>query len=400
MLAPAHRSDLTSRRRFALAWTFLLAAAALGVLLRWHLVSPLPAFHYAHLLHTHSHLAFLGWVGNAFFVAALRHFVPAREAAGYDRIWWALQAGVVGMAATFPFQGYGAASIAFAALHTAASAVFALKLWRGHRAAPAAAPHLRAALGFLLVSGAGPLALGPLAATGLRETPAYTLAIYFYLHCQYNGWFLFFLQALVLQRRADAGVPVTTSAAVRAAHWLLAGTVLTYAHSALWLEPAGWVYAAAGAGAFAQVIGCAHLWRSGRAPADGRGGLRPLERLALGCFLAKHALQAAVLLPGCSALAQERWVAIAFLHLVFLGVVTPALIAWAQAQGWWRDGMRERAAIAVHLAGVAGTEGLLILPGLSALTGMVPAVPLLPALLASAGVTLLGLLALGRPGRR
>lgn len=384
-------------RRFALAWLFLLVAAILGVTLRWQFVAPLPGLNYVFLLHAHSHVAFLGWVGNAFVVASLRHFVPAEAAASYDRLWWILQLGVVGMTIAFPFQGYATVSIAFATLHTGAMTVFAVQLWRRNGASPAARPHLRAALGFLLASGLGPLALGPLAAAGMRDSPAYTLAIYFYLHCQYNGWFLFFLQALLLQRRQETGTPVTVPAAVRAAHWLVVGCVLTYALSALWLQPSPWVLVAAGVGGVAQLIGCGWLLYSVRHPAATGHNLTPLERFAVGCFLLKHALQLLATVPGLAALAHERFVAIAFLHLVFLGVVTPALIAWGQAQGWLRTDGRARIGIALFLLGAAAGEVLLLAPALARAGGFALALPLPAALLAGAGVTLLGLLVIGRP---
>lgn len=396
-LPPTGPAAPSAARRFALAWLFLLVAAALGVALRWQFVAPLPGLNYAFFLHTHSHVAFLGWVGNAYVVASLRHFVPADAAAGYDRLWWLLQVGILGMALTFPFQGYAAASIVFATLHTAAMTVFAVKLWRRNCATAAARPHLRAALGFLLVSGLGPLALGPLAAAGLRDTPAYTLAIYFYLHCQYNGWFLFFLQALTLQRRHEAGTPVATEPAVRAARWLTVGCVLTYALSTLWLQPSPWVLLAAGIGGVAQLVGCGWLLRSVRQPGAGGHGLTGLERFAVGCFLLKHVLQLLAIVPGLVALAHERFVAIAFLHLVFLGIVTPALIAWGQAQGWLGNGGRERGGIGLFLAGAAATEFLLLAPTLAHAGGFALALPLPAALLAGAVVTLLGLLVIGRP---
>jgi hypothetical protein len=389
-------------RRFAVAWMFLLISAALGVGLRLQLVSPVAGLNYGFLLHTHSHVAFLGWVFNAFFVAALRHFIPPEAARGYDVLWWTMQVGVLGMMATFPFQGYAFASITFATLHTGAAAVFAGKLWRGNCAAPAARVHLRAALGFMLLSGLGPIALGPLAALGLRESPVYTLSIYFYLHCQYNGWFLFFLQALLLQRRHEAGYPADGYAAIRAARWLASGCLLTYALSALWIQPPAWVQGLAAAGGLAQIIGCVELWRAVRGTFPPGAGLPPLEWIAAGGFGLKHGLQLAAALPGLAGFAHERFIAIAFLHLIFLGIVTPALIAWARENGWFPPARRQRPGLLVFLGGAAATELLLLAPAAAGLAGQALALPLpLPhALLAASVAILIGLLALGRPGHR
>ncbi|MFH1499816.1 MAG: hypothetical protein ABII82_18545 [Verrucomicrobiota bacterium] len=322
-----------SRRVFAVALGFLLVVAVLGTLLRLHAVVPLTGFAYSNILHAHSHVAFLGWVFNAFFALALTHFIPPVDRRGYLRLFVVLQVAVVGMLVAYPVQGYGAVSIAFSSLHMVGSGVFAWKLWRSNTASPAASGHLGAALLFLVVSGLGPLALGPLAAAGLRDTPAYQLSIYFYLHCQYNGWFLFFLQAVLFQ----SFTPANPDAARRALWWLAAGAVLTLAQSALWLHPPGWVYVIAALGGGAQLVGCVHLLRALR----GSGALftgmaRALAVLALGGFLLKHILQAASALSVLSHLVNHRFTVIAFLHLVFLGVVAPAIFAWALRHGWLR----------------------------------------------------------------
>ena len=55
---------------------FFATSAVLGAFLRFLTVHPIAGFNYGHLLHTHSHLAFLGWVFNAFFAIALQWFVP------------------------------------------------------------------------------------------------------------------------------------------------------------------------------------------------------------------------------------------------------------------------------------------------------------------------------------
>lgn len=362
-----------ARRAFGTALGFLAVAAALGALLRWQTVRPLAAVNYGYLLHAHSHTAFLGWVFNAFFAVALASFIPAGEHRACGRLFLVLQVAVLGMLASFPFQGYGLVSIAFSTLHMGGSVAFAWRLWRRHLAAPAARGHLRVALGFLVVSGLGPLALGPLAAFGLRDTPAYHLAIYFYLHAQYNGWFLFFLQAVLFQALAQHGLPVAEADARRALRWLAVGAVLTLAQSTLWLDPPGWVYVVAGLGGVAQLAGCAWLLRALRgAGALFAGPARLLAGLALAAFLLKHALQAAAAWPPLNGLTNHRFIAIAFLHLVFLGVVAPALFAWALRLGWLRAGRMTGAGLALFLGGAIFTELLLVASALGAVPSGLP----------------------------
>jgi hypothetical protein len=350
-----------ARRAFGVALVFLVVVAVLGTLLRWQAVWPLAGVNYGYFLHAHSHAAFLGWVFNAFIALAFVFFIPTDQYRAHRRLFIVLQIAVAGMLVVFPIQGYAAVSIAFSTLHMGGSFVFAWWLWRNNLAASIARGPLRVALVFLVASGLGPLSLGPLAANGLRDTPAYHLSVYFYLHAQYNGWFLFFLQAVLLQSATRRGVTVDENDARRAMHWLTVGTVLTFAQSTLWLSPPGWVYSIAGMGGVAQLVGCFFLLRSFLgAWARLTGTIRVLAGLAVGAFLLKHALQAAAAWPVLGALGSHRFIVIAFLHLVFLGVVAPALFAWAIGLGWLPDHRLTRFGLGLFLAGASVTELLLV----------------------------------------
>jgi len=371
-------ASVLPRRAFRAAMGFLLVTALLGVLLRWQHVSPLPGQIYGHWLHAHSHTAFLGFVFNAFLALALGAFIPSAEHRAYARLFVVLQIAVLGMLATFPRQGYAAGSIAFSTLHLVAAAVFAWRLWRRNQAAPAARAHLGASLFFLVASGLGPLALGPLAAAGLRDTPAYALSIYFYLHAQYNGCFPFFLQSIALQQSASANHPALVRSPAFARHatlalrWGFAGVVLTFAQSTLWLDPPAWVRLVAFLGGLAQLLGFAHLLLAlrpaSRLPA---GPVRWLLRLAVASFALKLLLQLASAWPALAPLADHRYVVIAFLHLVFLGFVSPALFAAGLHAGWLRDRLATRLALVLFLLAAAFSELVLVAVAL----GWAPPVP-------------------------
>jgi hypothetical protein len=346
-----------ARHAFGVAGVFLVVVAALGALLRWQSVWPMAGVNYTHWLHAHSHTAFLGWVFNAFFALALHRFVAEEDVRVFWRLFGLMQVAVVGMLIAYPIQGYGAVSIVFSTLHMVCSVVFAWRLWRRNRATPAARIHLRVALAFMIMSGLGPLTLGPLAALGMRDSPAYLLSIYFYLHCQYNGWFMFFLQALAFQDMSED----RTTDAQRAAAWLGAGALLTLVLSALWLHPPMWVYAVAAVGGAAQLTGCFYLLRGLRGFGQKfAGAARGLVGLVVAAFLLKHALQVASAWPALESLVNHRFMVIAFLHLVFLGVVTPSLLAWALRLGWLRDGGWTRAGLGVFFAGAVVSQAVLV----------------------------------------
>lgn len=354
---------------------------------------PISELNYAFVLHAHSHTAFHGWIYNGFFALALHFFVRPEDRACFARLFLVTQIATVGMLITFPFQGYACESIVFSSLHVGCSGMFAWKLLRSNQAVEVARLALAWSFTFMFVSAIGPLALGPLAGMGMRGSEWYSMAIYFYLHFQYNGWFVFFLVAVLWQWRHSAGedVGVTVRSAKRAVHLLAAGCVLTLALSALWMNPPTSVFAVGLAGAVLQGAGCAYLWWALRA------NPRPFEQriagwlaqVAAAAFLLKVALQFLAGWPMLAALATQRMVVVGFLHLVFLAVVTPALIAAAVECGWMRLRGLSVAGLVVLAMGSIATEAILFLPPATALFPWLPMLPRIPESLAVAGAMIL-----------
>ncbi len=345
------------RTAFVIAWCFLAIAAGWGAILRVQVIYPLIPLEYAHMLHAHSHAAFLGWVFNAFVALALRFFVPEEKTVEFRNVFWVMQIAVVGMLLTFPFQGYAAASITFSTLHLAGGATFAWKLLRQNVVTTAARWALRWAIVFLVLSAAGPLALGPMAASGMKGTPWYQFAIYFYLHFQYNGWFIFFLLAAMIQRQQERASAFATAPLIRAIHWLAVGCLLTVVLSAWWMGPTPWMFLVATLGGGAQLVGLLGLFRTRLHVGLFASPIAStLGTLAFCAFALKLALQLASGIPAFADLAMARPVVIGFLHLVFLGVVTPLLIAWAAELAWLRIKRLATAGLSLLLVGAAATE--------------------------------------------
>ncbi|AHF94664.1 hypothetical protein OPIT5_23195 [Opitutaceae bacterium TAV5] len=385
---PAPFRSPAAFRMFQVAWVWLLVAALTGTFLRGCFIRPPAWVVYGNWLHAHSHIALLGWGGSALFALAIRFFVPAGDMRWPLRLFVVAQIGNAGMLATFPVQGYARESIAFSTLHLGCFAWFAVRLWRGNRACPAARPFLRAGVVFLLVSALGPFALGPLAATGLKESPWYTLAVYFYVHFQANGWLLFLPGAALLQYRHERGIPCAENGARRAAGFFAWGCVLTFAVSALWMDPPAWVRWTAAAGGVLQLAGCVCAWRmlvpgrcvpvAARADAGVGGGVYARRLLAVAgvAFVLKCVLQLAAVLPALGELAYGgRNMPVAFLHLVFLGVASLAILALAAGCGWLRPVRRIRAGAWVLVAGIGATEAALVWQSLAGVWAGWPVVP-------------------------
>ena len=184
---------------------YLLLTATLGLLLRWLIIYPIPGVSFRYLQHTHSHIAFMGWVFNAFFVAIILGYFKNEPGIlkSFHKLFIFLQISVIGMLATFPFQGYGLFSIAFSTLHTILAFWFVIKFLlisrKNNLRKNPSYKYLLAGFIFLAISALGPLALGIISAQGMKDSDWYDLAIYFFLHFQYNGWFLFVVFALFFQ---------------------------------------------------------------------------------------------------------------------------------------------------------------------------------------------------------
>lgn len=359
---------------------WLVVAVIIGVLLRYSLsIGSLEGFPVANWRHAHSHIAFLGWIFNALVGLSFWLF-PVNTGVGQQIRWfWLAQLSVLGMAIFYPIQGYAAGSIAFSTLHIVASIGIGWRLFTlpvaAHIPAQAQARSImRWALVAMVISALGPVVLGPLAALGYKETIWYRLAIYWYLHFQYNGWFILQMLALWLIHRVQNGAHMP----LRGIPLLVIGVMLTYAQSTLWATDAWWVYVVAFAGGACQIIGLVQVgWavrKSWAMSATTAWSSRVLALVAVGLGL-KVVLQFWQVFPGCNALAEVHGVVIAFLHLVFLGVVTPFIWAMIVSTGMVRlQSMWNSAAFGLFLGGFILMELGLILP---VLWGQVPA--LLPA---------------------
>ncbi len=382
---------------FVIAWGFLAIAAAFGAILRGQVIHPLISLEYAHMLHAHSHAAFLGWVFNAFVALALHFFVPAGERRQFRTVFWVMQIAVVGMLLTFPFQGYAGASITFSTLHLVGGATFAWKLLLQSVVTKGARWALRWAIVFLVLSAAGPLALGPLAAAGMKGTPWYQFAIYFYLHFQYNGWFMFFLLAVLIQRQQELAPASTTSGLIAAIDWLAGGCLLTVVLSAWWMGPTPWMFLVATLGGLAQLVGLVGLLRTRL-----HVGLFTLPiasilgTVAFIAFALKLTLQLVSGVPAFAELAMARPVVIGFLHLVFLGVVTPLLIGWATELEWLRIRGAATVGLSLLLIGAATTELVLFAQPVPSLVAIIGAWLNRPEILAASALTMsIGVFLLG-----
>lgn len=379
---------------------FFALAACFGLLLRWHVVYPLDGITYPYVLHAHSHVMFLGWVTNVLLVFVIDRFVPTSKAKWYRKAFYWAQALLVGMSVSFPFQGYGVASIVLSTLHTALIVVLALRFFRISKTLPGSASlwYLRTALIYFLVSAVGPLAIGATGAMGLAQSQWYYLSVYYYLHFQYNGFFTFGALAVVLNLLDLKGITYDRAEVLRAGRILAAACVPAYFLSTLWADP-GLIFNGVGFLAAAlQIVSLVLLVRFLRtivvevSAKLSRAGVRLLF-LAFACYVIKLFAQWISAFPEVAHLAAaNRPYVMAYLHLVLIGTITLPLLTWYLERGlFWH---LARIALVIVVVGFFFTEVLLtIMPEASRLNlgsgSVLPMAMLVASVILTLGIILL-----------
>jgi hypothetical protein len=294
------------------------------------MIAPLGGIVYSYLLHTHSHVMFLGWVLNVLIIAFAHEFPSTKT---FKTIFWFLQVCVVGMLISFPLQGYGLYSIAFSTLHTLGAFFFIILFFRSTKALSSISAYLaRAALLFFVLSSLGPFSLGYLKANGLEHTNLYRFSIYFYLHFQYNGFFLMAILSLFIKLIEDHIPPNVMPDVKQGCRLLVISCVPAFALSMLWAAP-GIIFNVIGAiAAIAQFAGLYLALKPLSNVIRNTSFFRTEKFLLTMSFFAlilKLILQLVSAYPPVAFFANEfRPIVIAYLHLVLLGCISFFLIAW------------------------------------------------------------------------
>ena len=364
------------RKYYRIPLVFLLLASLLGLFLRWQFLIPTSGIRYSFFLHAHSHVMFLGWIFNVLYLSLLEHNIPGQHHKRLLRIFIALQILVVAMMISFPIQGYGVFSILFSTLHTIAALIlvplFFIYTKRDLRVSTWFA---RAASLFFFISSAGPFALGYLMASGRGQTDWYNFSIYFYLHFQYNGFFLFGIFSLFYQLLEQKKIAFSVSTAKTFGRWMAVACVPAYFLSTLFAKPGIAFNAVGGAAGVIQIIALTIFLADAR---NVKQALRhnvsvivyKIFQLALCALILKCVLQLASAHPQVADLAYSmRPVVIAYLHLVLVGIVTLFLLAWYVEKNLVSTSMAT-VSIVLLLAGFISSEVCLVLsPWWSLATG-------------------------------
>lgn len=309
----------------------------MGVLLRLFFVTPVQ-LNFKYILHAHSHTALLGWIYLGLTTLIYKIFLSEAEKSKlYKRIFVFTNICILGMLVTFPFQGYALYSIIFSTLFLFASYWFT---WFAIKNIPEHLKHrfswklVKASLWYLVFSSIGPWAIGGVMATLGTESIWYKTSIYFYLHFQYNGWFILALLGILFYILEEKAV-VFKAEQLKSLYFLLNFAVLlTLFLSVLWFGPPKIIYVLGFIGAVAQILAFYELylllkkqWSFLIKSFSPQGLL--LFKIAGVLLVVKVFMQFFSAFPYMADLAYRlKDFVIGYLHLVFLGIVIPLMLAF------------------------------------------------------------------------
>lgn len=351
-----------------IAFHFLIFSAVAGLLLRVSHVITIP-INYKNILHTHSHIAILGWMYLAFAAALVREFFP-HEHIHFRKIFVATLVTIIGMIVSFPFEGYGVFSISFSTLFLFASYwfvyVFSKKL--KSKGSSIANGFAFWSLFYLVLSSLGPWVLGPIKILIGSHSIEYNLAIYYYLHFMYNGFLVLASFAIIIKKLENEGIAYS----IKRAKWFFKLTVYAvlplYALFTLWINPPAWVYIMAVIAAFSQVVALMFGWSTLMRfkKSISRNFYRNILVLVLIAYLTKVVMQLFASFPAMAEYAYNTRVftAIGYIHLVMLGFLTLILLIYFVDSKLFYNSNFVKLGFVMLIMGIALSESILFTNGL------------------------------------
>lgn len=294
-------------------------------------------FNYIYLLHAHSHTVMLGWCYLAVYTLIVENFLPieTRRNPKYNRLFWLTQIAIIGMAVAFPFQGYALFSILFSTLHIFCSYYFAYCLFKDLKSSSEIQTKLvRTALTFMVISTIGVWFLGPIASTGAKDSPFYNTAIQFFLHFQFNGWFILAVIALFLNHIKKLKISLSQKIFNRFYLSSIIGIVLTFALPLSWFFNGPFFRTINSVGVVFQLIGVLYLVTLLKPSVVTLfKNEKPITNVLFGfAFLSlflKVIIQLSTVIPSLAVASHEiRNFTVGFIHLAMIGIVNSFIFAF------------------------------------------------------------------------
>ena len=205
---------MDTRKDIQWAFLYFIITILLGLSLRVSYIADV-FFNIRHVTHSHSHIGLLGWIYTILSSLICQYFLRETDRKPYFILFLCTQFCILGMLFSFPFGGYFLYSIIFSSLFIICTywfSIFFLKRSKKYNFIrfsisksvdvendkPLSLKFVHWGIYFLILSSIG-IWLLPLAIVKAgKGSDWYNSALYFFLHFQYNGWFLAVLFGLLV----------------------------------------------------------------------------------------------------------------------------------------------------------------------------------------------------------
>src|SRR5699024_3770225 len=233
----------------------------------------------------------------------------------------------------FLYQGYGILSIILSTLHIFVeywAAVFIYKQVKMLRPLHnLSALFIKGALIALVISSLGPYALAVISANGWKDYAIFDMAVYFYLHFQYNGWLTLCLIGLFIMILRFKKIHLHEKM-FQLGFWIYFSALFpNYLLSVMWVEPVGvFVHVVGIIGSVGQWLGVLTIiFALKKSHINWKQHFSKLTRFSLWItlflLLVKSTMELGLIFPNLAELVYEtRSVIIGYLHVTLLGFIS------------------------------------------------------------------------------
>lgn len=363
--------------------------------MRYKIAFSLPIVDQKHVQEAHSHFAFYGWITQIIYVLIIRYLVgilPERQLKKYQILLVINAVSAFIMIPSFVYSGYYWLSIAASTAALLTSFVFFFFLVRDLKGkSDLAKPWFIAGLFFAVISSAGVFMLSYMMMSGNVTQMLYLGSSYYYLHFQYNGFFLFSCIGLLIHSLRKIGAEISPKEN-NLIFWLMFfGCLVGFGLSVLYMKLPLWIIIAIILASISQTIGAIKIYqmvkRNWGHVVVHFSALQRFVLMYVGfAFFMKTLLQLGSNVPALSQFAFGfRNVVIAYLHLILLMCISVFLINQILATNVFKITKPVTTGLKLLLLGIFLNEAVLGVMGIFSIKYI--AVPFAPEILL--GVSLL-----------
>ena len=308
--------------------------SVVGVMMRYNMAFSLPGFTHKFMQESHSHFAFYGWVSAGIFLFVTKYLsenYPKINLKKYQYLMISNQIGSYGMLFTFLYGGYFWLSIVFSsiALFTGFAYFIFLLIDTKSNKNPEIM-WLKSGAFFATFSAIGIFGLAYFSSKKEEFDVLFRASTYFYLHYQYNGFFIFSCIGLLLISLKKLGIEIEEKLNKTIFYLLFFGCFLGYGLSILWIEMNPIFYGFFILISIVQLFG-AILFLNWIRKTDLFNNQNFIQKLLISvfgfAFILKFLLQGLSAIPALGVFAFSNInIVIAYLHLVLLMGISLFLI--------------------------------------------------------------------------